>query len=117
MDKLELAERVENATGPSFALFADAFEAIYGGRSSLGEKWSAFCALCEAEAWLDAALTLVPEGCSFDLSKDHYRDGGKWVCTTGPDDHYHTNGRGMAATPALALCAAALRARAEGGKS
>ena len=60
-------------------------------------------------ASIDAALTLVPEG--YDWSLDSFYDGqGRphaWVCKDGP--FYIA----IAATPALALCAAALKAHIE----
>jgi hypothetical protein len=58
-------------------------------------------------ASLDAAMTLVPEGCSWDVGNSG-PDCGPWACVTtaGEVDHgVH------AATPALALTAAALYAR------
>ena len=58
---LALAKRCEKATGPSFELFAEAFEATYGGRH-LDLIWLRFNWLLEAEAWLDAAMSLRPEG-------------------------------------------------------
>lgn len=66
---------------------------------------------------LDAALTLVPEGHAVDLTlwaQKHrarilplYQDGDRWF-HRGSDPHFTAD----AGTPALALCAAALRARA-----
>ena len=99
---LALADRAEKATGSSFELFAEAFEAIHGGRAALGPIWSQFCSLLDAEAWLDAAMSLVPEG---DLHLEIKR-GKVWAFVGSPIR------AATAATPALALCAASLRARA-----
>lgn len=61
----ELAERCENATEPRFeGLFAEAF--AYGGRSTV-KAWCTFCVLCDAEAWLDAAMTLVRDQDASDI--------------------------------------------------
>ena len=99
---LALADRVEKATAESFDLFAESFDAIHGGRSSERLLWSQFCALIEAEAWLDAAMMLVPEG-DIHLEIKH---GKVWAFVGSPVR------AATAATPALTLCAAALRARA-----
>lgn len=106
----DLIARVEAAEGPSFSLFAEAFEAMHGGRSALGRKWSEFCALIEAEAWLDAAMTLVPVGfhASINIGRVNI------VVLTGESDDPMSappDYEATAATPALALCAAALKAR------
>ena len=59
-------------------------------------------------ASLDAAMTLVPDGCG--RSYDDM-DNGECLWRLEPDDDSQFWGR--AKTPALALCAAALRARGE----
>jgi len=78
---------------------------------------------------LDAAVTLVPEGCSWDVRFRSHHDcavdvGEDWA-TRHPTQHsahvwrmahrglYDIRENGTAKTPTLALCAAALRARAE----
>jgi hypothetical protein len=105
MDKDELvrlAERVEAATGDSF----DLNHAIARALGIASEPFTAS---------LDAAMTLVPEGCKWGFD-------GHWNIARIYSYEYQTN-RGQypiyeaeAATPALALCAAALRARSpEGG--
>lgn len=81
-------------------------------------------------ASIDAALTLVPEEYSlagfaeYDPSMGALA--GKFTCSLVPRDHAHLKtyeervaamGRSNAATPALALCAAALRARKASAKS
>lgn len=54
-------------------------------------------------ASLDAAMTLVPEGCSWTIQRN--RNALATFASCGP------NTDAYAATPALALCAAALRAQ------
>jgi hypothetical protein len=123
---LALAERCEAATGPSFELFAEAFGAINGGRSALGEKWSAFCALIEADAWLDAAITLVPEGCGiytrWSLKGGETRTADAILTreasqAIGQHGHYVAENVNVEVlgckTLPLALCAAALRSRSQ----
>ena len=107
---LELAERCEAATGPDLKLERDI-------RKALGLYHSVSAAKCRFTRSLDAAMTLVPEGVSFAVGKgietelggsatDYAWCGSKAVPHEGP--------YAWAATPALALCAAALRARAKG---
>ena len=115
---LALAERCEQAAGPDRELDARIECAVQGitfrkllgtcaYRTSRGD-----IGLMNAKrytAWIDAAVTLVPEGHEW-LRKS---PGGMTVYRV-PDDlkewAQHIDGRG--ANPALALCAAALRARA-----
>ena len=102
---LSLAWRCEKAAGESFDLFAESFDAIHGGRSSERLLWSQFCALIEAEAWLDAAMTLAKD---FGGEVTFFKDGTAKAYLWQP---YPLAVEGKkAATPALALCAAALRA-------
>jgi hypothetical protein len=92
---LSLAERCEQAAGPdreldvAIARFLVLTRAEDIARSRYG--WSYFTAS------LDAAVMLVPDGCGWMVMKNVAKVG-RWPK------------RG--ATPALALCAAALRARA-----
>jgi hypothetical protein len=142
-DLIKLAERVEAATAADRELFDAAFIAVHGpkpprvhgGSTELGD-WLAiynrFYDLMKAEAWLDAALTLVPEGW-----RTGFEMGGRfdsrdvpnawcwpWESDFEPDWQLGHEGyrsapdgcRGFAATPALALCAASLRALATTGK-
>lgn len=124
MDVVELralADRCEKATGPDLGLMREAYDACLPRQlpSSAGTiRWSRhylrFSRLIEAEAWLDAAMTLVPEG--FMWRVQSWPDGvneailEKGAGDFGAIDARHTET--FAATPALALCAAALRARA-----
>lgn len=120
---LALADRCEAATGPDRALDFLILKRLRGLRD-LG------CGLYEMENWyysldnsepsekhppfpsptasLDAALTLVPEGWDWCLSRG---TGEPAVASMSPADRV-SGPCVTCATPALALCAAALRARA-----
>jgi hypothetical protein len=129
MTLLELAERCEQATGPDRELDAEIAEASgnvpedYQRATHYGEPRPYFWHKFEREgeiiplrytASLDAAMTLVPEGLE---GRVEWRTGkgmhpayaSMWGCGARDIDR-HDNGHGK--TPALALCAAALRARA-----
>ena len=109
---LELAERCARATGPDWKLDLAIFEAAdpeaYRG-SVLGAYHRADRVTPPSyTASLDAAMTLVPLGQQFGCgSKDATDRAWAWAGQFSEGD-YIAN----AATPALALCAAALRARA-----
>lgn len=107
----QLIERIESARAESERLFEDAFWAINPAYADI----RGFRELLDAKAWLDAALTLVPEG--WDITLRFVRLEPKqpsmamltdqaWVYDQ--DDGLLI--QGDAATPALALCAASLRA-------
>jgi hypothetical protein len=117
---IELAGRVEAATEPSFAIFEKAFFACNPGPSAFGcsgyhnealETQNAaikrFKKFVDAEAWLDAAMMLVPEGCEWTMGA-----GGKSpaIVTISAGGEIKDAVHGFAATPALALTAASLRA-------
>lgn len=115
---MELAARCEAATETQapFCLI-DAHEAVCG-LPYRAEQSRYFRGLIEAQAYLDAAMTLVPEGWEVAL---YYG-----VRIFKPEAQLETEERriqgskpisGMAETIALALCAAALRARASTGQS
>lgn len=99
---IELAERCEAATGPSVSLDNLIDEAVGEGCS------------CQVfyTASVDAALTLVPEGWLF-RSHQRFPTRDFW-CSLTPDNWMSGNTRGGAhdTSLALAICAAALRARA-----
>lgn len=139
-DLLKLAGRVEAAEGPSRELFEEAFAACYPKpaddcepawrpelpRQPIFHAWKtrqiAFQHFVHAEAWLDAALTLVPDAWGYTLvgvpgqgsdavvreRREDAKEPGKFW--TG--NHMARGEAKRAATPALALTAAALRARA-----
>lgn len=110
---LELAERCEQATADEARqLLIDARELVFphplnGGPSTPESvvRRATFDAYvnCMKPALLDAAMTLVPEGMA-------------WVMGVDVTGKHFANvdfaARREGATPALALCAAALRARA-----
>lgn len=100
-DKLiELAERAEQATGPDSAMDFDIARTI-ADLSGSNQPILAYTAS------LDAAMTLVPEGWFWTGGRD--REGRGAMAVVSQDDCLVP---AVAATPALALCAAALRARA-----
>ncbi len=84
----ELIVRLEAATGRDPALNQDIQRAINGGRRAL--------AVPDYTGSVDAALTLVPEGCG-------------WLAMGNAAKVGRCPAHG--ATPAIALCIAALRAR------
>jgi hypothetical protein len=97
MTLLELAERCEKATGPDVDLDLDISEATGGWKALATWKGVSYTAS------LDAAMTLVPDGQNFNLF---------WRAEEGAGFAGVDGSSTKAATPALALCAAALRARA-----
>lgn len=128
----ELIARLEAATADQQReLLIEAFEAFHpypGPRHYLVTEidWSwdrmrdRFMRMLDAEAYESAALTLVPEGYAVEVSLwpkqtshceiigTHLRNDEYWH--TGKDGKW----RSQAATPALAIVIAALRAKGEG---
>lgn len=136
---IALAERVEAATGPDRELDADIYFALFCSRTPEGYRWLGRNVPADRFPWLhpdgtptnadmvaapcvtsslDAAMTLVPERCLAGFkalwdgeSKQAYRgsvDRYEWRDGLFWKEHFLT----LAATPALALTAACLRARA-----
>ncbi len=128
-----LADRVERADGASRKLDAEIENLLAGGSAAdlayVLTDIERTAAPPPYTGSLDAALMLVPAGWGWDVGDVHppseeYNDGGRpwceiWIrngygreCLPGmnktPSGRHHLN----AATPALALTAAALRARA-----
>ncbi len=110
-----LAERVEAATYNDVALFREAFCAVHGPKPERvpggSDEWltwlrlfTPFHALCDAGGFLDAAMTLVGER---EWTVQNNKP--KPMAIVAGIDRYV-----VAATPALALTAAALRAIAAG---
>jgi hypothetical protein len=107
MSLSDLAERCERATRSGAALDAAIWCALNG--VALSDKLVADFERGQAPRYtasLDAALTLVPEGFDWIIGRTN----------SGLTIHAEVGGRGgeyqrFAETPALALCAAALRAR------
>lgn len=139
MDKVELlrlAERVEALSGRSRELDAEITVAVsawpdariiwhkglrryYGkaeGRTPFavaggrGTDWGIAFQEVNYTASLDAAMTLVPEGCGWSLVQATYEK--SYGCIESGDDRT-PDLEARAATPALVLCAAALRALAK----
>lgn len=127
-DLLALAERCEKAEGPDRLLSQAIAEAV-GWKCDLGTNWARESAsvwwrdpggntrdLPDFSASLDAALSLVPEGCAPMQDWHHLRDDLPgvlvWECYVQQVSDGHTIGSADAGTPALAMAAAALRARA-----
>jgi hypothetical protein len=107
-DLSALADEIERLDGPSREMDGTIYVAIYGPDKRM------VCGDATADdvpaytASLDAALTLMPEGSPMELHiRSNMTDAYVW-----PDDR-EDGIRGHAATPSLALCAAALRARSE----
>lgn len=116
----DLIERLEAAEGPCRELMIDVGLAVFGKDPDSGDEytypegawfnspWRRFGALIGVEAWEQAALVLVPEGWDYTL----YSRGEASV-------HRSKNGRRVfhdakAQTPALSICIATLKARAQG---
>ncbi len=108
---LALAERCERACGPDRDLDAQISLAV-GGYSETKSRYQPE----PFTASLDAVMSLVPERCIFGCgSKDATYRSWAWV---GPDEPPNGSEEIAAgATPALALAAAALRARAASAMS
>lgn len=110
----ELIAALEQADGPSRELFMAAYQVVHPPPNwqSYGnpQAFARFMQLLNAEAWLEAAALLVPNGWRFGLSTDGLFVRGTCraaVWEKGPP----TEIEWYAPTPALALCIAALRAR------
>lgn len=101
IDLMELADRVEAASGPDRALAREVLLACGKGYVSPLYRW------LDPTASLDAAVTLVPEGWTWGV----FDDGTAWVWVDEQRDLL-AGIRVYASTPALALTSAALRARA-----
>lgn len=128
---LELAKRCEAATGPDTQLDVVIACTLHGWVQAEGRPWLFYD---PADKWkrsrkanpytasLDAAMTLVPEDHTVQLSDwdaTILREKGAWQAIILPmgargnmTQYTFTNRCDHAATLALAICAAALRARA-----
>lgn len=111
-----LIERIEAATGPCRALNADILRHLgWTERDGEafgpdGERWR--LSIPDYTASLDDAMTLLPEGlghgCFFlQRSRSFGCIADVWI-----DTEFNRYRKGKAATPVLALCSAALQARA-----
>jgi hypothetical protein len=128
-DVEKLIERLEQATAEQQReLLEAAFVAIHGEpteatrpnvASAWLDRWRPFLALLDAGGFLDAAMSLVPEGWRWMAGQREFPHCRAYV----ENGELAFRGFGLrpnparqwfevtAATPALALCAAALRAR------
>ena len=107
---LELARRAEAASAGEQREILEAAGGLICGRTRSGlpgRNFYRFISMLDAEAYESAAMMLVPEGPWWSVQRFPCGDG--YLASVGNDDER----RG--ATPALALVAASLRARAAEG--
>lgn len=100
---IELAERCEKASGPDREIDIDIQQVIGGAIPTGFQMQYEGVRLPGYTASLDAAMMLVPEGMAIELA---------WNAARLADARVGWKRPGIAKSPALALCAAALRARA-----
>lgn len=124
---LQLAERCEAAeASEQRALLDEAFDAALGPRrvdkggwTCWHDQWLRYRKMLNAEAYESAAMMLVPEG--WHTGAYYQGPSGqphRWILRTIRDGETFYRGKeAKAAAPALALCAAALRARHSQGVS
>ena len=104
----DLADKIEAAEGPSRELFLAAMHEAHGEQDDNSPILQRMEELIVHEAWLDAAMTLVPEG--FGVGLDVYDDGAAPRAQLVAEG-YRFIARNSGGSIALALCAAALKAR------
>jgi hypothetical protein len=116
---LALADRVQALTGPcretdsavSIALFPDQHALVDLVRGQMSSWWAMINCITRYTASLDAAMTLVPEWWSYQAWQGPSGRPHEWLLRTIRDgDKCYTEVNSKAATPAIALTAAALRA-------
>lgn len=120
---LALADRVEKLTGPDREVMYEAFDACMSRRESSREgviawsrEWLAFQKLVNAEAWLNAAMMILPdEWDHMEVYRPDYQTLGWTVHVMYNANLKRTQFLGFAQSHELALVAASLRARAHGG--
>ena len=107
----DLASRIEAMAEPTTDIFEEAWDATQTDYSDFG----CFLAMLDAEAWTSAAEMLVPSGLAFTMQSyvDHCWSH-IWHNRPGLDGGPF---QGYAATPALALIAACVRAGAVKGET
>lgn len=123
---LELAARVEGLAGPDRRIDAEICLALglSGGNPIVSPGCDGWLVGSESNpnpveaarytASLDAAMALIPEGRgrgAFAMSRDSF---GRTHCDVWTDVEFNRREHGSAKSAALALCAAALRAKAVG---
>lgn len=115
-DLMRLAERCEHESSEGEReMLGEAAYAIWGDEAeqppeTLRDFWDRathFIAKLRAFAFTDAALMLVPYDCAYETHRFLTKP-----CSASIYDGMRCIGEATGATPALALCAAALRARA-----
>ena len=131
---LALAERVEALNGPDMEIFYKVRDALwpYDPATPIEDQLPALLARQQFDrfvhggAWLDASMTLVPEGWNWMAGerdqgrpRAYVNNGKRLTIRSGLRNGLRSNPEAIwcevvAATPALALCAAALRALAWG---
>lgn len=112
-DHNELAARIERAEGPDRALDELIHEA--SGLPFVMEYYTEYATeqtrnlsyVPRYTASIDAAIQLVPAGHNWAIDTGHKNGISAWCF----DGHLWNTDASVAATPALALCAAAIRAR------
>jgi len=127
-DMISLAERCEAATGGDRELFKDVWREVFPRPARTwvtdnASEWTPeytdwqelqdrFYELLDAEAWLDAAMTLVPDGWVWSMNTFAEPNRSASAYLMNASDEIIRTIKQYIATPALALCAASLRARA-----
>lgn len=106
---LELAERCEAAKEADTSWLMKDVGAVVYGHGSDAQKCRRFYRLIREGAYLDAAMTLAPEGWRWQVESLGVAAVSKGGMQATSPDPLHSK---AATTPALALVAAALRARA-----
>lgn len=116
----ELIERIEGAEGESAALFWDAYRTAFPSLRSRDHSVEEceksdlrayrFGRMLDAEAWLSAAEMLVPDGSEWELTTLY---GVARAAVDLNSDEGPSYGSNECGSPALALAAAALKARGE----
>jgi hypothetical protein len=111
MTMKELAERCEQATGPDRLLDGEIWREAHGLTiyDVLTPEGEISVSVPYLTASLDAAMTLVPEGRGLIYKRHGIKNVWRVQIHSGDETTFI---EGDAATPALALCAAALKARA-----
>jgi hypothetical protein len=115
-DLLKLAERCEGASGPDDTIDMDIAYWCYKNGAVAGINYDPALYMMRRDwsptASLDAALTLVPEGWTYSANQGPSGKPHNWTLSTiGEEDTHYTTVTARAATAALAIVAAALRAR------
>jgi hypothetical protein len=107
---IALIEQIENATEPSRSLDVAIVKAIGWSDSRPYRREDCWREPLDFTASLDAAITLVPEGYFFAVSTHPQ---GAFAILAASGDGPAIRSAEAVATPALALCAAALKARGQ----